>query len=144
MSEVFTVNRRVEFCETDAAQIAHFSEFFLYMEQAEHALLRHVGLAVFMQDDLGEISWPRAAASCNYTGAVRFEEELTIDVSISRIGEKSVTYQFHFTAGERDVARGEITTVCCRIDPNRPPQPVPIPPFALDKLRPHLRRVSSD
>ena len=40
-----TYRRRVEFAETDAAGIVHFSVFFRYMEEAEHALWRNAGMA---------------------------------------------------------------------------------------------------
>lgn len=43
----FHWRRRVEFAETDMAGIAHFSSFIIYMEQAEHALLRSLGTSVF-------------------------------------------------------------------------------------------------
>lgn len=43
----FHWRRRVEFAETDMAGIAHFSSFVIYMEQAEHALLRSLGTSVF-------------------------------------------------------------------------------------------------
>ena len=43
----FSFERRVEFCETDSAGIAHFSSLAIYMEQAEHALFRSLGLTVF-------------------------------------------------------------------------------------------------
>lgn len=45
--EGFHWRRRVEFSETDMAGIAHFSSFIIYMEQAEHALLRSLGTSVF-------------------------------------------------------------------------------------------------
>ena len=38
----FTTARRIEFRDTDAAGIVHFSAFFLWMESAEHELLRRV------------------------------------------------------------------------------------------------------
>ena len=41
MAEAFHYRRRVEFCETDAAGIVHFSAYFQYMEQAEHSRSRH-------------------------------------------------------------------------------------------------------
>ena len=46
MSSAFLWERRVEFHETDAAGIAHFSSLLIFMEQAEHALLRSLGLSV--------------------------------------------------------------------------------------------------
>ena len=38
--------RRVEFADTDAAGIAHFSAFFAWMEETEHEFLRSRGLSV--------------------------------------------------------------------------------------------------
>ena len=68
MAGAFRTQRRVEFCETDAAGIVHFAEFFPYMEQAEHAMLRHLGLSVVFHDDQGVISWPRIAPAATIRG----------------------------------------------------------------------------
>ena len=35
MTEVYTYRKRVEFSETDAAGIVHFSNYFRFMEMAE-------------------------------------------------------------------------------------------------------------
>ena len=40
MANSFVTSRRVEFRDTDTAGIAHFSVFFVWMEQAEHAVSR--------------------------------------------------------------------------------------------------------
>ncbi len=123
----WVTRRRVEFVETDAAGIVHFSSFFIYMEQAEHELLRHLGLNVFLDDELGRISWPRVAASCDYHGPARFEDELTIEVAVHRVGQKSVTYEHRLSCGDRSIATGRMTVVCCRLHPGQPPQPIAIP-----------------
>lgn len=134
MNAPFTTTRRVEFRDTDAAGIMHFSMFFVYMEQAEHQWLRSRGLSVIMHDDDGTISWPRVAASCDYHSAVRFEDVLDITVSIGRLGSKSVTYEFEFTHESRRVAVGEMTSVCCRIVQGQSPQSIAIPATILQKL----------
>ncbi len=116
----FRVQRRVEFCETDAAGIAHFSAFILYMEQAEHAFLRHLGTSVLHADpgtDGHPVSWPRVRVECDYKGAAKFEEVLDIIVSISRLGEKSITYRFQMERDGQVLAIGSITAVCCEIRP---------------------------
>ncbi len=136
MAKTFTTQRRVEFCETDAAGIAHFSAFFQFMEQAEHALLRHVGMSVVHPDEEGTISWPRAAARCDYRGPCRFEDVLDVDVSILRLGRRSATYGFRFTVAGDEVAEGQMTAVCCRIGPDHPPRPIEIPQWIRDKLSP--------
>ena len=99
MPEVFQTSRRVEFRDTDAAGIVHFSNFFIYMEQAEHAFLRSLGLGVMCEIDGTQVSWPRVHAECNYRNAIRFEEMIDVAVSINRIGSSSVTYRFQFFAG---------------------------------------------
>lgn len=62
-SPSFIWERRVEFCETDAAGICHFSSFFVFMEQAEHALFRHLGWSVFPIHSRSSIQQQIAARS---------------------------------------------------------------------------------
>ena len=127
----FQTKRRVEFRDTDAAGIVHFSVFFAYMEEAEHQLLRESGLSVVSQIDDRTISWPRVAAKCDYRRSIKFEQIVTIDVSIERLGSKSITWRFHFRdeSGET-VADRSTTTVCCEIpqksDLHAPLKPLPI------------------
>jgi 4-hydroxybenzoyl-CoA thioesterase/acyl-CoA thioester hydrolase len=138
MSVAFTTQRRVEFCETDAAGIAHFSVFFTYMEQAEHALLRHVGLSVMLRDDEGLISWPRVSAACEYQGSARFEDVLDVEVRVERLGSRSVTYAFTFTRQGQAVATGRVTAVCCRMDSDHRLSSIDIPERIASRLREYL------
>lgn len=139
----FSHQRRVEFRDTDAAGIAHFSVFFAMMEEAEHAALRHVGLSVMpLEDAVGRLSWPRVAAHCDYLAAARFEELLRIEVTVQRIGVTSVSYGFEFwrDAGlmpPQCIAKGRITAVCCLWASGQPLRKQPIPPdvrAALERL----------
>ena len=131
----FRTKRRVEFRDTDAAGIVHFSAFFVYMEQAEHEMLRSLGLSVAAHDDHGEIGWPRIAASCEFLNPARFEEVLDVEVRVDRLGRTSITYAFSFTRDSTPVARGSMTSVCCRIRPGHPPQSIDIPAWFTKKLR---------
>lgn len=127
--------RRIEFRDTDAAGIAHFSAFFNFMEQAEHELLRSLGLSVMMHDAEGAISWPRVSVRCDFQSPVKFEDVVDIDVGIARLGERSVTYGFNFTHQGRPVAKGQIAAVCCRLKPGEPPVSIAIPEWIAEKLR---------
>lgn len=128
------IQRRIEFRDTDAAGIAHFSTYFNFMEEAEHEFLRRRGLSVFMHDAEGVISWPRVNAKCDYSSAVKFEDVITIEVTLARVGAKSVTFLFQFKHNGREIAKGEITAVCCRIVPEQPPKGIAIPPEIRAKL----------
>jgi len=112
----------------------HFSVFFVFMEQAEHELLRHLGLSVHLSDDKGVISFPRVATRCDYQRAARFEDVLDIEVTIVRVGKKSVTYEFNFSHEGRPIASGQTTAVCCRFDAEGMPHSVPIPSWIAHKL----------
>ena len=56
MPSEYRLRRRVQFYETDMAGIVHFSWFFRYLEEAEHAMWREAGLSIA---DGSEIGWPR-------------------------------------------------------------------------------------
>ncbi|MFO0913101.1 MAG: thioesterase family protein [Pirellulales bacterium] len=115
MGQPFQTTRRVEFHQTDAAGIMHFAQFYLWMEQAEHELLRSVGLSV-VHDAVGHsVSWPRVACSCQYFRPVRFEDVVDVAVSVERMTTKSVTYITAFQLRGHDIARGEMTAVCCEV-----------------------------
>jgi 4-hydroxybenzoyl-CoA thioesterase/acyl-CoA thioester hydrolase len=134
MTQPYKTRRRVEFRDTDAAQMAHFSVFFVYMEQAEHELWRHLGLSIMLADNEGRISFPRVGARCDYQRAARFEDVLDVEVAVVRLGEKSVTYEFTFTHEGRPVASGQTTTVCCRLDEKGIPRSITIPAWIVEKL----------
>ena len=136
MATTFVTTRRVEFSDTDAAGIAHFSAFFRMMEQAEHELLRSVGLSVHSAAD--QIGWPRVNAKCDFQSAARFEDLLEIEVRIARLGKTSVTYSHRFLRSGEQLAIGEITAVCCRIREGKPPKPITIPAAMVKKLRPFV------
>jgi len=138
MTAPYTTSRRVEFRDTDAAGIMHFSMFFVYMEEVEHELLRSVGLSVLEYDKEDSMSWPRVSARCDYRGSAKFEDQLDIQVSITRLGEKSITYTFRFHLGAQEIASGEITSVYCRILPNAPPRSIAIPKRISEKLAPFV------
>ncbi len=121
MSAEFSWERRVEFCETDAAGIVHFSSLVIYMEQAEHALLRSLGLSVAHSATSApdsttwkNVSWPRVRVECNFLSPAKFEDIVSLDVFLSALGKKSVTYQHRLFIGTRAIATGSMTSVCCK------------------------------
>jgi 4-hydroxybenzoyl-CoA thioesterase/acyl-CoA thioester hydrolase len=134
--------RRVEFRDTDAAGIVHFSAFFFWMESAEHELLRAAGVHVvdrLPSDDTGEsvtASWPRVSAACDYKAAIRFGDEVDIQVGIEDIGHSSITFSFRFEHEGIWVAQGRIVAVRCVMRPGRKPEPVAIPADIRGRLEP--------
>jgi YbgC/YbaW family acyl-CoA thioester hydrolase len=115
MASTFHTTRMVQFADTDMAGIAHFSSFFRFMEEAEHAFLRSHGLSVVMEWEGIELAFPRVAAQCDFERPVRFEEVIDIAVTLEKIGKSSLTYSVLFTRDSEPIARGRLTCVCCRV-----------------------------
>lgn len=137
MTWPFTTSRRIEFRDTDAAGVAHFSTYFVFMEEAEHELLRQAGLSVFQEEPQGTLTWPRVSAKCEYRSAARFEEMIVIEGGISRLGTKSVTWRFRISRDGAELARGELAAVCCRLQAGLPPVSLAIPSAIREKLMPY-------
>lgn len=121
----YTLRRRVQFYELDSAGIVHFSNYFRYMEEAEHALWRHAGLSV--APVRAEVGFPRVSVACDYLRPLRFEDEFDILIRIVAITEKSIRYQHTLTRGDETIARGMVTVVCTRKTPDGTMKAAPIP-----------------
>lgn len=134
MTAPFTLARRLQFRDTDAAGIAHFTSFYGYMEEAEHEMLRRVDLHIFTEDDDGMISWPRVSSHCDFRAPLRFDDEFTVEAGVLEITEKSVKYGFRFRRGEIEIAEGYTVAACCRVRAGERPRAIPIPESMLAKL----------
>jgi YbgC/YbaW family acyl-CoA thioester hydrolase len=104
------VRRRVGFRERNAAGIVHFSNYFRYFEDAEHALWREAGLSIHPADS--EIGWPRVAASCEYHRPLRFEQEFEIAVTIAEISKRAIRYAGTITRDGERVATASWKIAC--------------------------------
>jgi acyl-CoA thioester hydrolase len=116
----FEYQRRVEFAETDMAGIMHFSNFYRFMETAEHAFFRSIGHGVHETIEGRTIGWPRVQTSCDFFKPVRFEDMVTIRVTIEEIRRRSLRYIHTFVLGEgedeRIIAAGRMTTACVQLN----------------------------
>jgi len=119
------LKRRVQFYETDAAGIVHFSWYFRYMEEAEHALWRAAGLSIAPPE--AEIGWPRVAASFEFRRPLRFEDEFEVWLGIAEIAEKSIRYTCRMTQGDTRIATGSLTIACVSKGPQGTMKSIPIP-----------------
>jgi acyl-CoA thioester hydrolase len=84
---------RVTWSDTDAAQIVHYSKYFVFLERAEEELYRSLG---FSFTDLASkgLCFPRVEAFCQYKKPARFNDLLEVELTIEELKEKSVKYGF--------------------------------------------------
>ncbi len=132
MPEGFRYTRQVKFYETDLAGVVHFSNYFRYMEEAEHALWRAAGLTV---DRAGaDLGWPRVSVKFDYRSPLFFEDDFVIVVRVDVVTTRTIQYTFTITRGDTAIGAGSMTTVCAVRQPDAM-RAVEIPPDIVPKLR---------
>jgi acyl-CoA thioester hydrolase len=122
----FRLKRRVNFYETDAAGIVHFSWFFRYMEEAEHAMWREAGLSIHSPGS--ELGFPRVSTSFDFHRPLRFEQEFEVWLRVAAINRKTIRYRCLLVDGNTRIASGSLTIACVRHRPNEPMTAIDIPP----------------
>ncbi len=145
MASRYLHRRRVLFHETDLAGIVHFSNFFKYMEEAEHAFLRSIGLSVHPEENWRSPvrhGWPRVSAKCDFHVPLQFEDEIEIELLVAEVRSKSIRYRGYFWKdpdGKRvRAATGEVVVVSVIADRAAGTiQSAPIPDRFREKLEPH-------
>ncbi len=139
MAQRFTTQRHVQFADTDMGGIVHFSNYFRYMEEAEHAFLNSLDIPIVDEQDTHTLSWPRVSASFEYMLPLRYPGTIDIHIQISKLGTSSITYTALFEQAGAGVARGSVTAVCCAINEgNISSTPIP------DDLRARLSAFVSE
>ena len=130
---MFTYRRRVQFAETDLAGIVHFTCFFRYMEEAEHALWRAAGLSIARAGET--IGWPRLAAAFDFKAPLRFEEEFDVLVRIANVSQRSLQYEFTVMKEEQVIGRGSITTALVSKAPGERMKAIDLPEDLVARLK---------
>jgi acyl-CoA thioester hydrolase len=138
MAYEFTITRRVEFSETDMAGIMHYSNFFRFMETAEHGFYRSLGFSVILAGYNPPLGFPRVHAECDYKRPLRFEDLVEVQLLVKEKKAKSLSYSFRFrnlTASPvEEAAHGLLTVVCVAHHPSGKMSAAAIPLEIADKI----------
>ena len=118
MAYQFKIRRIVEFSDTDMAGIVHHAVYYRYMEAAEHAFFRSMGMTVAPPKTPASVGWPRVHTEADFSAPLRFEDEVEIQLLVAQKKSKALTYAFRLrklnAAKPYEVARGKITVVCIK------------------------------
>jgi YbgC/YbaW family acyl-CoA thioester hydrolase len=120
------LRRRVQFHETDCAGVVHFSCFFQYMEEAEHALWRDAGLSIAPEGS--PIAFPRVAAAFEFHRPLRFEDEFDAVIRVTAISDRTMAYACVLWRGETRIASGSMTIACVGRRAGEPMKAIAFPP----------------
>ncbi len=101
------VHRLVAWNETDAAGHNHFAAAFRWIEEAEHALLRALGMPA---EEIARI--PRVHIDIDYKDRLYYGQEIAVQVAVTKVGTSSCTYDFQVrTAADVVAVSGTLIVV---------------------------------
>jgi YbgC/YbaW family acyl-CoA thioester hydrolase len=129
----------VEFADTDMAGIMHFANFFRFMEAAETAFFRSLGVSIWPGATGERVGWPRVHAECDFRHPLKFEDVVEVHLLVREKRQKAIAYTFVFRKlneqPAREVARGNVVVACVTRDQSSGKMvAVPIPIAITDKI----------
>lgn len=115
MGASITIRRRVEWIDTDAAGIWHYSTAIRFAESAETALHRELGIG-----ELTSGGSPRVRVEFDFHAPLRFDEEATITLRVAEVGTSSLTMDVEITNEVGPIATGRVVSVLIDTATGRP------------------------
>jgi acyl-CoA thioesterase FadM len=104
-----TLRRRIEWMDTDAAGIYHWTTAFRLAEAAEAALHTALGVA-----DRTFGATPRVSVRADFRRSLRFNDAVDVTLRVTAVGRTSVRYALIVTHDDAAAVEGEIAA--CFID----------------------------
>ncbi|WHY74766.1 acyl-CoA thioesterase [Fictibacillus enclensis] len=104
-----TIDLTVRFCETDALGHVNNTSYFIYLEEARVKFFESLGFGVSTE----EWNFILASTTCDFKAQGYFNDKLTVDTSVSSVGNKSfvLTHEVRRTETKELVAKGSATLV---------------------------------
>ena len=103
------LRRRIEWMDTDAAGIYHWTTVFRLAEAAEAALHTALGIADFTFG-----ATPRVAVEASFARSLRFNDPVEVELAVAALGRTSVEYRLAIAGEQGTAAQGTVKT--CLID----------------------------
>jgi len=101
-----SLSRRVQWIDTDAAGIWHYSNVVRWAEEAETELHRELGI---IDETFG--ATPRVAVEFEFRSPLLFDDVVDVTIAVDRVGETSVTYVIEVRKDRDLAASGRVVTV---------------------------------
>jgi acyl-CoA thioester hydrolase len=120
------IRRRIEWVDTDAAGIWHWTVAFRLAEAAEAAMHTALGIASITFG-----ACPRASVSASFSKALRFNDVVDVELAVDSIGRSSLVYRLAIASEREPVAEGLLTVVFIDRSSGRPE---PWPPEIRERL----------
>jgi 4-hydroxybenzoyl-CoA thioesterase len=114
----FTFATPVRFADVDHAGIVYYPRFFHMFHLAFEELWRtRIGPRAYSElIDRDRIGFPAVKAECEFTSPLRFGDTAEIEVTVSRMGARSITFRYRIYKQEPRTLAAEGSVVCAVVD----------------------------
>ncbi len=104
----------VNWVDTDALSVVHFSNYFRYFEKTEEAFYASTAMDHRGISEKHSIAFPRVDVRCAYEFPCRFGDEVEVSLKLSELKDKAVSLNFEVmnVTGGKVAAKGSVTLVC--------------------------------
>ena len=114
----FTYATPIRFADVDHAGIVYYPRYFHFFHLAFEELWRaRIGPRAYSDLlDKERVGFPAVRAECEFHAPMRFGDTAEIEVTISRLGNKSITFRYHIYRAADDArprtlsANGSVVT----------------------------------
>ena len=115
---MFTYTTPVRFSDVDHAGIVYYPRFFHYFHLAFEELWRtRMGPRAYSALlDEEHVGFPAVRAECDFKAPLRFGDTAEIELSVARMGEKSITFRYRVYRAEPRELAAEGLVVCAVVD----------------------------
>ena len=113
--------------------MVHFSMFFRYMEESEHAFWRAAGLNIWESGE--NLSWPRISATFDFKAPLKFQDEFEVRTEMGAVTRSTIQWAHVLMRGETIIGNGTVTAVCVAKNPDGTMKSAPIPQEVISRLR---------
>jgi 4-hydroxybenzoyl-CoA thioesterase len=114
----FSFATPVRFADVDHAGIVYYPRFFHMFHLAFEELWRtRIGPKAYSElIDRDRIGFPAVKAECEFKAPLRFGDTAEIEVTVSRMGTKSITFRYRIYKQEPRTLAAEGSVVCAVVD----------------------------
>jgi len=109
---MFVTSYKVRMSDTDMAQIIFFANQFRFTHEALEDFFEKIGISFDTLFHRNPFVFVIVHAESDYFLPLRVGDDLSIEVSIEKVGNSSLTFFFRITRGDELVGTSRIVNVC--------------------------------
>lgn len=132
MPSVFTWTVRVYYEDTDAGGIVYYANYLKFFERARTEWLRSLGIQQQSLLDQESAAFVVRSATVEYLSSARLDDELTLRLSVEKLGRASVQFAQQAFHGDTLLSTANVKVGCVDAKTMRPR---PLPDAAAVKMR---------